>query len=179
MKKIIIIISATILIIILLLIIDKYTDNYILESEVKQGIESLSDEAKNKLNYDELLIDIKAKARGKELIYASEIDHDDVPGFYFCSYRGEGYYYISDVGCDVIGYAFVSSVDDKCIYSSETAVPIETQQQQYIRCIREFIRENIIGDIIIIIAIISGISCIMIYHKEKRTIKNDNFSKFK
>lgn len=181
-KNIIIIISVTISIIVLLLIADNIIDNYILESKVKQGIESLSDEAKNNLNYDELLADIKAKARGKELIYASEKEttrkEDILTVFIRSIYRGKGYYYTNDIGCDVVGYMFISSVDNKVIYGSETAEPLETTQQRRIRLIREFIRENIIGDIIIVIVIISSISCIMVYHKERRIIKNGNSSKF-
>lgn len=178
-KKIIIIISVTISIIVLLLIADNIIDNYILESKVKQGIESLSDEAKENLNYDELLADIKAKARGKEVIYASKEEKNGKGLLASFIYKGEEYYYTNDIAAsDTVGYQFISSVDNKRIYYSETAAPIESMLQRRIRLIKEFIRENIIGDIIIVIVIISSISCIIVYYKEKRIIKNSNSSKF-
>lgn len=177
-KKIIIIISVTISIIVLLLIANNIINNYILESKVKQGIESLSDEAKKNLNYDELLADIKAKARGKEVIYASKKEKIGKGLLARFIYKGEGYYYTNDIAVsDAVGYQFISSVDNKRIYYSETAAGIESTLQ---RCIR-LIKENIIGDIIIVIVIISSISCISCiieYYKEKRIIKNGNSSKF-
>lgn len=148
-----------------------------LEEKVKIAVENLSDEAKNALNYDELLADIKAKKNGKDFIYAKipqeEIDSYDentVSGRlnkrYMISsniHYGNGYYYREESGGEVISDVFYSSIDNKAVlYHKNHYFPIMEYKEE----------NNISLDsyevAAVVIVIIGLISCIIVYKKNKK-----------
>ncbi|MBR2744596.1 MAG: hypothetical protein IKE01_04800 [Clostridia bacterium] len=137
------------------------TRNIKLEREVERGVENLSEEARNSLNYDELLTDVKAKFKGEELVYATKEDTSGINKITALvsemknKHIGKGYYYKEvDFSVDtdkdgrMVVYSFCSSVDDTKIYSKKD-------------------NSDTFDKIIIAIIFIGIISCFIIYKKEK------------
>lgn len=86
-----------------------------LEDEVRQNIKTLSEKARESLNYKELLEDIEAVNRCELPIYAVLAEKEQ--GEYESRYDGEGYYCKTLSGGEVVTYVFYSEIGDKKIYS--------------------------------------------------------------
>lgn len=170
-KKIIIILSITILIVLTMCITRTIIENKKHDEKLKQGIENLSDEARNSLNYDELVEDINSWRKNRELVHATKKSVstnrlERVLSIDFGRYVGDGYYYMES-GNDAITYGFYSTVDDSEIYASTVSFPFESWIEGFFRKMREYVFELIM----IIIIIVGGTSCIIVYIKGKKSIK--------